>query len=144
MGWVVVGTAVLGAPRFCIFLCKMLYFPGVGQKSGRPKNGRSYRHPSHPHLTPSENPWKRQRKHLFKQGNSLLKIYQGNPNKQVKEGQGVVCTQIMGNSLSFGASSVSSAKKNSVSSLWHTNNRLKGTHWALSPERGEAQKLHWV
>ena len=28
--------------------------------------------------------------------------------------------------------SVSSAR-NSVSSLWHTNNRLKGTHWVLSP-----------
>ena len=35
-----------------------------------------------------QNPWKRQRKHPFKQGNSLLKIYQGNPNKQGKEGQG--------------------------------------------------------
>ena len=31
------------------------------------------------------------------------------------------------NSLSFTANSVSSAK-NSVSSLWHTNNRLRGTH----------------
>ena len=37
-----------------------------------------------------QNPWKRQRKHLFKQGNSLLKIYQGNPNKQGKEGQGKI------------------------------------------------------
>ena len=35
-------------------------------------------------------------------------------------------------------------KKNSVSSLWHTNNRLKGTHWAPSPELGEGQKTHWV
>ena len=42
-------------------------------------------------------------------------------------------------SLSFTANSVSSAK-NSVSSLWHTNNRLRGAHWALSPELGEGQK----
>ena len=46
------------------------------------------------------------------------------------------------NSLSlteFRANSVSSAK-NSVSSLWHIDNRLKGAHWALSPELGEAQQ----
>ena len=51
------------------------------------------------------------------------------------------------NSLSlteFGANSVSSAKKNWVSSLCHTNNRLRGTHWALSLELGEGQKTHWV
>ena len=46
-------------------------------------------------------------------------------------------------SLSFGANSVSSAK-NSVSSFWHTNNRLKGTHWVRSPELSEPQKTHWV
>ena len=44
-------------------------------------------------------------------------------------------------SLSFTANSVSSAK-NSVSSLWHTNNRLRGTHWALSLELGQGQKIH--
>ena len=45
----VVGTAVFGAPRFCIFLVeKCFIFQGFGQKSGRPKNGRSYHHPSHP------------------------------------------------------------------------------------------------
>ena len=42
-------------------------------------------------------------------------------------------------SLSSGANSVSSAK-NSVSSLWHTNNRLRGTHWVSSPELNEPQK----
>ena len=42
-------------------------------------------------------------------------------------------------SVSFRANSVSSAK-NSVSSLWHTNNRLRGTHWAPSPELGEGKK----
>ena len=47
------------------------------------------------------------------------------------------------NSLSFTANSVSSAK-GSVSSLWHTNNRLRGTHWARSPELSEPQKTHWV
>ena len=46
-------------------------------------------------------------------------------------------------SLSFGANSVSSAK-NSVSSLWHTNNRLRGTHWVRSPELSETRKTHWV
>ena len=35
-------------------------------------------------------------------------------------------------------------RKNSVSSLWHTNNRLKGTHWVLSPELDEGQKTHWA
>ena len=29
-------------------------------------------------------------------------------------------------------------------SLWHTNSRLRGTHWVLSPELGEGQKTHWV
>ena len=33
-------------------------------------------------------PWKRQGKHPNHQGNSLLKIYQGNPKNQGKEGQG--------------------------------------------------------
>ena len=29
--------------------------------------------------------------------------------------------------------------------LWHTNNRLRGTHWALSLELGESdKKTHWV
>ena len=36
-----------------------------------------------------------------------------------------------------------SSAKNSVSSFWRTNNRLRGTHWALSPELGEGQKSHW-
>ena len=44
-------------------------------------------------------------------------------------------------SLSFTANSVSSAK-NSVSSLWHTNTRLRGAHW--DPELGEGQKTHWA
>ena len=42
-----------GAP-ILHFWWKMLYFSGFGQKSGRPKNGRSHHHPSHPQLTPSE------------------------------------------------------------------------------------------
>ena len=46
-------------------------------------------------------------------------------------------------SLSFGANSVSSVK-NSVSSLLHTNNRLRGTHWVRSPELSEGKKTHWV
>ena len=46
-------------------------------------------------------------------------------------------------SLSFEANSVSSAK-NSVSSFWHTNNMLKGTHWVRSPELSEPQKTHWI
>ena len=46
-------------------------------------------------------------------------------------------------SLSFGANSVSSAK-NSVSSLWHTTNRLRGAHWVPSPELGEGKKTHWA
>ena len=49
-------------------------------------------------LPNTQNPWKRQRKHQFKQGNSLLKIYQGNPNKQGKEGQGLALRE-----LTFGA-----------------------------------------
>ena len=47
------------------------------------------------------------------------------------------------NSLSFTTNSVSSAKS-SVSSLWHTNNRLRGTDWVLFSEVGEGQKTHWV
>ena len=46
-------------------------------------------------------------------------------------------------SLSSGANSVSPAK-NSVSSFWHTNNRLRGTHWARSPELSEPRKTHRV
>ena len=46
-------------------------------------------------------------------------------------------------SLSFGANSVSSAR-NSVSLLWQTNNRLRGTHWVRSPELSEPRKTHWV
>ena len=42
-------------------------------------------------------------------------------------------------SLNFRANSVSSAK-NSVSSLWHTYNRTRGTHWVLSSELGEDQE----
>ena len=34
--------------------------------------------------------------------------------------------------------------KNSVCSLWRTNNRLRGTHWVLSSDLGEGQKTHWV
>ena len=34
-----------------------------------------------------------------------------------------------------------SSARNSVSSLWHTNNRLNRTYWVLSPELGEGQKL---
>ena len=41
------------------------------------------------------------------------------------------------------ANSVSSAR-NSVSSLWHTNNRPKGTHWVRSLELSEPPKTHWV
>ena len=47
------------------------------------------------------------------------------------------------NSLNSVADSKSSAR-NSESALWHTNNTLNGTHWALSPELGEGQKTHWV
>ena len=46
------------------------------------------------------------------------------------------------NSLSFMANSVSSAK-DSVSSLWHTNNRMRGTHWVRSPELNEPQETRW-
>ena len=35
-----------------------------------------------------QNPWKRQRKYQNNQGNSLLKINQGNPKNQGMEGQG--------------------------------------------------------
>ena len=42
------------------------------------------------------------------------------------------------NSLSSASNSVRPAK-NSVSSLWHTNNGLRGTHLALSPELCEGQ-----
>ena len=35
-----------------------------------------------------QNPWERQRKYQNKRGNSLLKINQGNPKNQGKEGQG--------------------------------------------------------
>ena len=35
-----------------------------------------------------QNPWKRQRKYQNNQGNSLLKINQGNPKNQGTEGQG--------------------------------------------------------
>ena len=45
-----------------------------------------------------------------------------------------------GNSLSSAPKSLSSVR-NSVSSLWHTKNWPRGTHWALSPELGEAKKL---
>ena len=41
------------------------------------------------------------------------------------------------------ANSVSSAK-NSVSLLWHTNHRLRGTHWVRSPKLSEPRKTHWV
>ena len=46
-------------------------------------------------------------------------------------------------SLILGPNSVSSAK-NSVSSLWHTYNRLRGAHWVLSPELREGKKTQWV
>ena len=46
-------------------------------------------------------------------------------------------------SLSLGANSVSSAR-HSVSSIWHTNNRLRGAHWVRSPELSEPQKTHWA
>ena len=46
-------------------------------------------------------------------------------------------------SLSSGANSVSSARS-SVSLLWHTNNRLRRTHWVCPPELGEGRKTHWV
>ena len=31
-----------------------------------------------------------------------------------------------------------------MSSLWHTNNRLRGTHWGLSPNSVRAKKLNWL
>ena len=34
-------------------------------------------------------------------------------------------------------------RENSPSSPWHTNARLTGTHWVLSPELGEGKKSHW-
>ena len=39
-----------------------------------------------------QNPWKRQRKYQNNQGNSLLKINQGNPKNQGMEGQGISCS----------------------------------------------------
>ena len=51
MGWVMVGTAVFGAPRFFAkTLENTAFFHKKMQKSGRPKNGRSNHHPSHPPL----------------------------------------------------------------------------------------------
>ena len=50
MGWVGVGTAVFGAPRFLPKPWKIQHFPQKDAKSGRPKNSRSYPHPSHPPL----------------------------------------------------------------------------------------------
>ena len=35
-------------------------------------------------------------------------------------------------------------KTRCMSSLWRTNNRLKGTQWVRSPELGEGQKTHWA
>ena len=46
-------------------------------------------------------------------------------------------------SLSSAANSVSSAT-NSVSSRLHTNNRLRGTHWARSLKLNKPRKTHWV
>ena len=55
MGWVVVGTAVFGAPRFCIFLWKNAVFSRVlARNRGAPKTAvPTTTHPI-PHLTPSE------------------------------------------------------------------------------------------
>ena len=39
-----------GAPILHLFVQKCFILQGFGQKSGRPKNGRSYHHPSHPPL----------------------------------------------------------------------------------------------
>ena len=39
-----------GAPILHLSVEKCFIFQGFGQKSGRPKNGRSYHHPSHPPL----------------------------------------------------------------------------------------------
>ena len=39
-----------GAPILHLFMEKCFIFQGFGQKLGRPKNGRSYHHPSHPPL----------------------------------------------------------------------------------------------
>ena len=46
------------------------------------------------------------------------------------------------NALSSAPHSVSSAR-NSARSLWHMNNKLRGAHWALTPELGEDQETHW-
>ena len=49
------------------------------------------------------------------------------------------------NSLSSAPNSVSSAdKQNSVSSLWHTNDTMRGTHWILSQKLSEGPKTHWA
>ena len=39
-----------GTPILHLFVEKCCVFQGFGQKSGRPKNGRSNHHPSHPPL----------------------------------------------------------------------------------------------
>ena len=44
----------------------------------------------------------------------------------------------------FWANSVSSTKKNSASSPWHTNNRLRGTHWVELSWTRWGQKTHWA
>ena len=48
MGWVVVGTAVFwGAPILHLLVEKCYIFRVLAKNRGAPKNGRSYRHPSH-------------------------------------------------------------------------------------------------
>ena len=42
-----------------------------------------------------QNPWKRQRKYQDNQGNSLLKINQGNPKNQGMEGQGIFKIRVL-------------------------------------------------
>ena len=55
MGWVVVGTAVFGAPRFCMFLWKYAVFLRVLAKNrGAPKTAVPTATHSALQLTPSE------------------------------------------------------------------------------------------
>ena len=53
-------------------------------------------------------------------------------------------SEILSREYNFVRGNTLSSAQNSVSSLWHTNMRLRGTYWALSPELGEGQKTHWA
>ena len=104
MGWVVVWTAIFGAPRFCIFLWRnAVFFRFLAKNRGAPKMAvPTTTHPI-PHLTPSE----------------LCIVF--------------LVSQGPLENLPSSAADSRVLQKNLVSSLWHTNARLRGTHWVLSP-----------